>query len=592
MEQNVVRMDKFVILSVSGNGGSPLRKGWRWAFFWLGLVLLLAGCTTSYHRKDADKEVYKIIEQAEQEVFGKTSPFTVDTRYSGKKPDEVLAKELIQERQQPDTLFLTLEDALDLAVKNSREYQTEKEQLYLKALSLTGARYQFTPHFFATSKGSFERSSTGEEVFAVNNRVGVSQLLKSGGNLGASLANDFLRYYTGDPNKSLVSLISVNLAQPLLRGFGNSIAAEGLKQAERNVIYGIRSYSQYQRQFAVNVVAAYFELLRNKDQLRNAYADYQRRLETIKYTEARGEAGKIKQLEVDEAKTEEYTAKNSYIAAATTYRNNLDRLKLTLGLPLTTRIQLDDRSLENLKAAGMPPLRFDPDKALESSIEHQLELLNAIDRFEDSKRKVKVAANQLKADLNIFADASLASEGPTDYTKFDFDNVRAGAGIELDLPIDRFKERNDYRATLVDFESAIRTLSQALDTKKDQIDRGLRNLESLRLSYDIQENAVKIAERRVTGEQVSLQAGRSTVRQVRDAQDSLVQSQNNLTEVLVRHLQAKIQLFVDIGILDTDVEQFWIRPDAVLIPLEQIQQPKEKVAPAEEIVPPEKVFEL
>ena len=30
--------------------------------------------------------------------------------------------------------------------------------------------------------------------------------------------------------------------------------------------------------------------------------------------------------------------------------------------------------------------------------------------------------------------------------------IRAGVGVELNLPIDRLRERNDYRATLIDFE--------------------------------------------------------------------------------------------------------------------------------------------
>jgi outer membrane protein TolC len=342
-------------------------------------------------------------------------------------------------------------------------------------------------------------------------------------------------------------------------------------------------------------VLSYFNLLQNKDQLHNAFDDYNRRLQTIKYTEARGEAGEQSQLEVDEARSEELSAKNNYIAAATRYLNNLDQFKITLGLPLTTKIQLDDRALEELSQLGLSALRLDKEKAFKIAVDNHLELLNTIDRFEDSKRKVHVAANQLKADLNIFADASINSrEGdqPIDYTKFNFDDVRGGVGIELDLPIDRLRERNNYRSTLVSFESAIRTLSRNLDTKKDQIDRGLRNLESLRRAYFIQQKATTIAERRVTGEQLSFQAGRRTMLNVREAQDSLVNAQNALTELLVSHLAAKLQLLLDVGILDSDVEQFWVKADAVTIPLEQILQPQEAVTPDDEIIPPKQVFEL
>lgn len=573
------------------------QPAWRAVAGYAILVMVslgLSGCKSSYYRKDADKEVYKIIDQVEQEVFGVDKTFNIDTEYSPRDPEEVPVDEIVRQRQEPGQMFLTIEQALDLAIKNSREYQTQKEQLYLTALTLTGERYEFSPRFFARSAGEFTRTEDGERFGTVNSQVGVTQMLKSGASIGATLANDYLRYYTGDPRKSVLSTISVNLFQPLLRGAGPNVATENLKQAERNVIYAMRSYTQFQHQFAVDVVVEYFRLLQSKDQLRNAYEDYKLRLETIRYTEKRGEAGLVTQVDVDEARSDELEARNTYIFAATSYRNDLDRFKLTLGLPLTTKIQLDDKALEGLMTEGLKPIQVDDTKAFQLAVDRQLELLNDIDRYEDSKRKVVVAADRLKADLNLFADASLRSEEPTDYTDFDINDVRAGVGIELDLPIDRLRERNDYRATLIGFESSVRALSLNLDEKKDEIDRGLRNLESLRRSYEIQTNSVLIAERRVAGEQLNLKAGRRTVRDVSEAQDTLVDSQNAVTADLVAHLAAKLQLLLDVGILNTEVTQFWTNPDAVVLPNREdyLKGSETEVADEKEIIPPEQIFQL
>jgi len=564
---------------------------WREAGWPLALGLFLAGCSTDHYRKSADKEVYGIVDQVEQSIFQRDFNFSINTPYSSRSPEDILSQEIISDRQQPDEMVVTIEDALKLAVEHSREYQTEKENVYLTALSLTGERYEFGPQFFANASGSHDRTADGEQIGSTSSGIGLTQFLKTGGSLSMSLANDLLRYYTGDPRRSAVSTMSVNLVQPLLRGAGPNVATEGLKQAERNVIYAIRSYSQFQRQFAVDIVVDFFALLRNKDQLRNAYEDYKRRLETIEYTQARGEAGILSQLEVDEARSEEQTAKNNYIVAATTYLNNLDRFKIRLGLPLTTKLRLDDKALKDLQIEGLKPIRLDREAAFGIAVERQLEMLNEVDRFEDAKRKVAVAANRLKADLNIFGDATLGSGEPTDYARFNFDDIRAGVGIELDLPIDRLRERNDYRATLIGFESAIRSLSRSLDVKKDEIDQGLRNLESLRRSYFIQTNSVAIAQRRVDGEQLSLQAGRRTVRNVRDAQDVLVDSQNQETEALVSHLTAKLQLLLDIGILDTDVDTFWMTTNSINIALDEIVSGQPALVPASDIIPPETIFD-
>ena len=110
---------------------------------WLA-ACLLAGCSAQHYRRAADKEVYGIIQQVDKQVFGHTNAFTIDTPYSQRDPKTILPAEIIDSRSATNRRVINLDQALDLAVKHSREYQTQKEQLYLKALSLTGARYEFT----------------------------------------------------------------------------------------------------------------------------------------------------------------------------------------------------------------------------------------------------------------------------------------------------------------------------------------------------------------------------------------------------------------------------------------------------------------
>jgi len=239
-----------------------------------GSALVLAGCGTAHSRRSADKEVYRAIEQVEVQIFGHTNSFQIDTPYSSRKPEEIPASELIEDRLQTNLRNLTIDAALDLAVARSRRFQAAKEALYLTALTLTGQRYAFSPQFLASSSGSLVRTSEGEKFVSVKNRVGMDQLLKTGGSISVGLANDILRYYTGEPRRSVISLISLNLAQPLLRGFGrNNPAVESLTQAERNVVYAVRNYSFFQDQFALEITNDYFDLLAQKDVIRNRYTN-------------------------------------------------------------------------------------------------------------------------------------------------------------------------------------------------------------------------------------------------------------------------------------------------------------------------------
>ena len=553
----------------------------------LGLAIL-TGCTASHYRKSADKDVYSIIQSAEKEVFGRTNVFDISTPYSGRNPKEIPSTEILNDRMREGARMLSLEDALNMSVTNSRTYQAQKERLYLTALTLTGNRHEFRPNWFGRSSVDGDRLSNGERLGSVRSSAGFSQTLMTGGTIGASIANDLLRYYTGDPRRSAVTTISVNLLQPVLRGFGkNHPSVEALTQAERNVIYAVRDFSYFQNSFAIDVVADYFSLLAQKDVVRNRYTNYLSRVQATERLVARSQ-DRESASGVDQARQAELTSKNAYVNAVAQYENSLDQFKIALGLPVTEKIYLDDSLLRELERTGPIPLELDPSQAFKVAVAKQLPTLNAIDQFEDAKRKVRVAADRLRADINILADASLQSEGPTDYTKFDPDDIRAGVGVQLNLPFDRLRERNSYRATLITFESQIRNLGLTFDTMKENIDRGLRTLELRRQTFEIQRNALELANRRVESATLLLQAGRAEVRDLVEAQDAQISAQNAVTAALVGYQDQRLLLLLQLGVIETESSKFWLKDH--LTPELRLNSGPMQTATADRIIPPDELF--
>lgn len=532
------------------------------------MVLLVTGCTAGFYHKQADKDVYKILKQVEEDIFGKSSEFTIETARSGRKPKDVTSQSILDARTPlAERVVLTIDEALEYAVRNSREFQSEKESLYLAALNLTGERHTFFPQFFASSRATGTRFEDGERRGTVASGVGVTQALLTGADIGVSIANDLLRYYTGDPRRAAASVISMNLFQPLLRGAGRKIAGERLKQAHRNVFYAIRDYSHFQHTFAVDVVVEYFRLLQTKDAILNAYNNYLGRRDDTRRLRARS-VDRVSPQDVAESQQDELTARDGYLRAITNFRNALDRFKIALGMPLSIDLRVDDLELTRLREAGLAVLDLNSSACFRIALENRLPLLNEIDRFEDRKRQVAIAADQLKADLNIIGDASVANdEGPTDYAQFDFSKVRASVGVQLILPLDRLRERNQYRATLIDFEESIRNLGLTFDQLRNQIDEDLRELGRLKQSHDIEAEAVQIAEMRVRGSELRLELGDLEYRQLTESRNSLLRSRNSLTAATINYLEAKMRLLTDLGILSTQEETFWVDADALQIDL-------------------------
>lgn len=528
-------------------------------------LILMVGCSSTAYRRSADSDVYQIVATVEEQIFGTASEFNIDTNYSETDPDDITPDSIFADRNQRSRKIISIEQAIDLAVEQNRRYQSQKEQLYLTTLSLTGEQHAFSPRFFAGGTGNRTHFPDGEKTEGVGTDIGVGQVLTTGANISVTMATDILRFLTGDPRKTAGSTLSFSVFQPLLRGAGREAAAESLTQAQRNVIYAVRDFSHFQNEFSADIVLDYFRLLQRKDTIYNEYNNYQSRIAATRYLRARS-VDREKALDVNQAEQAQLSARNRYINAIVSYKNLLDDFKITLGLPQTTDLHLQDVEMENLQERGLILLGLDPVYGFQLAVDYRLPLLNSIDQYEDAQRKVRVAANQLKTQLGIFANASIDSEDGTDYTDFDFDNIRRSVGLQLDLPLDRLRERNSYRRSLITFESELRTLSLTLDQLRSTIEEGIRELERLSQNYAIQSNAVLLAEKQVSGAQLSIESGNAIYRDLEEAQDDLIAAQNAQTAALVDYLEARLDLLLQLGILNTGTNQFWLT-DATTINL-------------------------
>ena len=168
--------------------------------------------------------------------------------------------------------------------------------------------------------------------------------------------------------------------------------------------------------------------------------------------------------------------------------------------------------------------------------------------------------------------------------------MSASAGLQLNLPVDRLRERNSYRASLISFERQLRSLAQALDDVREDVRRGERNLQQSRQSYQIQKNAVELANRRVDSAQLSMAAGRVQIRDLLEAQNAQVQARNALTQTLVDYHLARLRLLIDIGVVDTGEDRFWLKAHAVGKAGEVPTPPVPETPPSDEVIPPDKLF--
>jgi outer membrane protein TolC len=603
-------------------------------FISLLVVAILSGCQNpTQYRQEADKVAADIITQKQQQALGKTEPFTIDRPsdifrrrllteqgllYSGK--ESIGADKLDTIEHWPEDAYpsrepdpeplrlqvdegvpkLSLTDALQIGARNSFEYQTFKEAIFQAALDLDLERNEFRNVFTGDfASGIITDSRSGSTTTGTENSAGTAldRSFKNGVDISTSLAIDLVNLLSSGGKSAYGISGDASVSIPLLRGSGRHIVTESLTQAERNVVYKIYNFERFKQTFAIRIAREYLGVLRRYDEVENANENYRRRIQTARRSRRLADAGRLPEIQVDQAVQDELSARNQWIGATESYKNTVDLFKNLLSLPPDAHIKLDQGALEKLiapaqviveeiiadtesrsndvtppadaeielslpdkKNAG--PMEIDEIAAIKLGLGNRLDLRKAQGEVYDAQRSVVVAADALGAELTLFGSAeygegrSLGSVSSDD-GRLGFDRAAYSALLTLDLPIERTAERNLYRNSFILLEQETRVFQILEDQIKLNIRSGLRDLLEFREGLRIQAQAVYLAQKRVRSVDLFLEAGRAQIRDLLEAQRALFATQNALTSAVVNYRIAELELQSDMGVLEVNEKGLW-----------------------------------
>ncbi len=503
-----------------------------------------------------------------------------------------------------NTIF-TIEDALQIAARNSRSYQSQKEAVFQSALALDleANNFRNTWQGMADTILSSNIGATSETNGILHqDSVSVSRRFKNGAQFTGLLAVDLAKLLNGTNEGSTGLRLESSLSIPLLRGSSRFVVTEPLTQAERDVVYAIYTFERFKRSFAVQIASDYLSVLQQLDRVQNAADNYERVASSTRRARRLADAGRLPEIQVDQSVQDELRARNSWISAIQTAEQRLDQFKISMGLPTDARIQLDPNEFVRLlgseryapylnpqssseetevlaadaSAELIPPSMEDagPMELLESdailiALMNRLDLRVAVGAIADAQRGVAIAADNLRADVTLLGSASLGESRSLGTAGSDDAQIRTDRGfysllLGIDLPFERTAERNSYRNTLIAYERTVRQLQEVEDNVKFDVRNVLRSLLEARETIRIQAEAVRVAQRRVDSTNLFLQAGRAEIRDLLEAQNSLNSAQDALTSAVVNYRIGELRLQRDLGVLEVKNNGLWVEfdPDA------------------------------
>ena len=536
----------------------------------------LAGCrSASSYRAEADRAATNLVRQARAARTGRTGPFSVE------RPSDTLRRRLMSGQGLPGTFAaatnppaeppggwkLSLVQALQVGSRNSREYQDAKETVFAAALKLDLEADAFRTSFAGVLSSVFtdDRSGKTEQRGVVTTaEASAKRKWENGATVTSRLAVDVAKLLTLDRKSAFGLLADATVTIPLLRGAGRDIVREPMTQAEHDLCYAIYALERFRSAFAVKVATAYLGVLQQRQQILNLEENWRSLTVAAKRAQAMSAAGRVSQIEVDQGRQDELRALDRLNTARHEAEQQLDLLKIELGLPTDARIEVDDgdltRTPEPAAASAAETLR--EEGALRAALTNRFDLAAARGAVEDARRAVKVAEDALRADVKLTLSGSagdLRTLGTADKgdARLSPSHGTYGAKLESDLPWHRTLERNAYRASLLAVERAVRDLEQKEDEVKLDVRNACRRLGETREAYTIQKMSLDVAQRRVDSTDMLQQAGRAVMRDMLEARESLLNAQNAVPSARVQYRLAELALERDTETLAINEEGLW-----------------------------------
>ena len=550
-------------------------------FSGLGLfaTLLLAGCQSPESLvADADEEAYQILDERRAELFGDQGKFRLE-------PEKATLRQRILGGETLGETPVGLVELLGIASENSRTYQTERESLYLAALDLSLERWRLS--WLVSAGGAADLSGTGNSntTASASADLGLTHVLGSGARIVTSIGTSLLRFVSTGDGWTLSNDLSLTITQPLLRGAGRRVTLEPLTQAERSMVYQVRSFERFRREYSVDVASRLYSLLQTMDELDNQRRNYKNLVSLRQRNEAMAAAGRLSRIEADQAMQDELRSENQLIAQEALLESRTDNLMLFLGLPITASLPLDRSEFERLSGDDQLIISLDLDRAVDLALAQRLDFLTSLDQLEDTLRRELLAEDATRAGLDL--QASLLAPSATDQAlKYDWRTTGWSLGFSFDMPWDRLPERNALRSAQISVDARRRAVEAEADGIVVAVRNAVRQTRNAYRTWNLQAGAVVLAERRVESSDLNLENGKASTRDVLDAEEDLRQALNSRSAALVDYSLSRLELYLDVEALRVDEDGIGLDPESLAklgagqeAEVEVVEQPEGGSAP-------------
>ncbi len=521
----------------------------------------LTGCTPSQYADQADEDALAVLDQGQRAVYGRERRFDIDydpVWLSRRDQPTVIRVGEKVIRRSGEPVELTLDEALEVAFRSSRSYQTRKEELFSSALAVANTRRAWNWTLLGGSldaEASHTQIAKGDGTDSGTGEVGptLTKRFLHGGQLTLATVLDLATDFVGGSDTTIGGLVNANFTQPLLQGAWRGLAYEQQYRRERDFLFAVFEYQRFRQELAASIVSDYYNVVRARDELENERATIERLRQALKLTTVLVANGEATVVDQDQAIQSLLSAQIRFQGSRQDYQDAIDRLKLTLGLPIWAEVvPAYEETLARLLEGDPKPMPLKEEDAIALALRTRPDVLVERAQARDAARNVEIAADEFLPQLDLVLDASATGTERREFYRIRWDKHTRSAKLTLQYDLDQTDNRDAYRLALIERDRARRELTEFLDTVRLDVRQQYRTLVRTYRNYRIQQQRVEVARR---GRKLALlkqKEGEASTRDVLDAEERLREAQNGLTSEIVRYKSTRLRFLATLGLLAVD----------------------------------------
>ena len=397
--------------------------------------------------------------------------------------------------------------------------------------------------FYPTVTPIFQRSDD-RTVFGVD----LAQKLPwTGGTVSAT------GRYLSEPNADApfpkTSDVRLLLSQPLLRGVGPNATYFELRNARRARQGQERSLSLAQQRLAVEVAAAFYAVVAQRQLLDVAGQSLQRTEGLLKSSKARLEVGLASKIDVFRAELQASQARDAMVRSRAALDSALERFRALLAVPPGDPVEPE--------AAPLPDTTddFEPVQALVlRALGARLEITEARDQVDDARRAASLASQNLLPQLDLNVGVTQLGFGGSFGDAWTAGDRKVEVFLSAAYPLQQSALRSSRAIARLEVGSRERAVRRTELDVEQQVREALRELDQIRQSVALQRQAVEVAAQQRRLAVLRYQRGLGSNFDVVDAESSLVTARSALVQLLTTYAVARLDLKRTTGTLDVWTE--------------------------------------